>query len=249
LDLLTTLFGGMDFSIPSTELPIIFSIIILDGILSVDNAMVNAAIAKDLPPRQQRFAIIFGLAAGAVLRVVALLAVGLILKFPELKLLGALYLGYLCVNHFFLKKEEHGSQKPSKARFRDAVIAIGLADIAFSVDNVVASVGMSQYISVVIIGVLSSVIVMMFATQIVLVLLKRYPSLEHAAFALIGLIAVSIVVEDLHALMAKYHLGEFPEFEVPSLVKFGTTIAIVLGVVIYEEVKRADEKRKAIVGS
>ncbi len=249
MDFLINLFAGMDFSVPSTELPIIISIMIIDGILSVDNAMVNAAIAKDLPPNEQRKAIIFGLAAGAVLRVIALLFVGVILAFPELKVLGAMYLGWLCAKYFFFHGEEEEAAKPAQAQLRSAIIAIGLADIAFSVDNVVASVGMSDYISVVIIGVLSSVVVMMFATQIVLVLLKRYPTLEHAAFVLIGLIAVKILVEDAHPLLAKYGVGGVPEIEVPSIVMFGVTVAIVLGVVVYEELKRAGEKRKAIVGN
>ena len=243
MEFFASLFAGMDFSIPSSELPIIFSIMIIDGILSVDNAVVNAAIAKDLPPKEQRLAIIFGLGAGAVLRIIALLMVGFILRFPELKILGACYLGWLCINYFFLKGEDHEAAKPAQAQFRSAVIAIGLADIAFSIDNVVASVGMSDFIMVVIIGVLSSIVVMMFATQIVLVLLKRYPSLEHAAFGLIGLIAVSVVIEDLHALLGKYHLGDFPEIEVPSLVKFATTITIIGGVILYEEMKRAQGKR------
>lgn len=223
------------------HLMVILVIAMLEGLLSVDNALVIASLAKVLPARQERMAIVFGIAAGALLRVVALFFAAIIMKYDWIKLLGAAYLLWLSWAHWLRPlivaekntPDEEGANAKTRA-FMGVVGSIALADLAFSIDNVVAAVGMSDVFAVVILGVGAGIFTMIFATQLVSVLMKRFPSLEPAAYVVVGAIGLFIVLE-----VGLKHVGL--NVHIPEMVK----VAVVFGVVIFAMLKDwRDRKRQ-----
>jgi len=218
--------GHVDMS----DLPTIFSVIILSSLLSLDNSLVVAAIANKLPRDQEQKAIIFGLSAGIAFRLLALFVVGFIVKYPIVKIVGGAYLIYIAYKHFFVDSDD--TIHHAKESLGAAIIAITLADMAFSVDNVVATVAMSPKLMVVLIGTIVGGIAMIFTTKLVLVLLKRYHLLEACAYAIVAFVGGVILLEELPVLL---NLGF--EIHVPDLLKFSVVIGATLGTIIYEELR------------
>ena len=214
---------------------VIIQIIILDGILSIDNAAALAGIANTLPKRakspikwlgktQREAALkagIFGAYAG---RGLMLLLATFIIANPWLQLLGALYLLYLVGTHFFgwAKWEPKFN---GVSTFWMTVILIEIADLAFSIDNVVAVVALSQNLWLVIGGVFLSIIMIRFAATVFMKLIKWEPFLENAAFVLIGAIAIELILKYFH-------------FEISELLQFAISVAIIIGFIAYGQVSR-----------
>lgn len=220
---------AQNLDITTGDIGIILSIALLEGLLSVDNALVNASLAQGLPhAKERKMAIKIGIGLGALLRLVALFSATLIIQNPWIKLLGAGYLVFLAVKHLFFHSAEGGgdSEHGKHAKFWPVVRAIALADMAFSIDNVVAAVGMSPKFSIVVIGVLCGIVTMVFATQLMAVLIGRYPLLEKTAYAIVGFVGCSIFAEDL----LHWHIDE--------MCKFLVIIGSVVGTIFYQEINR-----------
>ena len=124
--------------------PVILSLIIIEGLLSVDNMLAIATLASQLPEKQKKLALRTGLAGAYVFRGVALFFVGFIMANEWIKFLGAFYLIHLMAEHFSNYAAEHDDDPatvPKKPRtFWPTVFAIQLMDLSLSVDNVVAAV-------------------------------------------------------------------------------------------------------------
>ena len=203
---------------------VVLSIVVLEGLLSVDNALVNASLAAKLPQAQRGRAIYAGIAGGAILRLIALILVGLVVAYPQIRLVGGAYLVYLMIKHLWFEKDTHQKRGVNNG-FWHAVIAIALADIAFSVDNVIAATAMSPRLIVVIIGVMAGIVVMAFATQLVARLIGRYPLLERTAYVIVGFVGISIFLDYL-----RMHMGEAGKFTI--------IVGAVIGTIVHEEYQR-----------
>jgi YkoY family integral membrane protein len=210
------------------DLPTIVSVVVLSSLLSLDNSLVVAAIAGKLPKNQEQKAVVFGLTAGIIFRLLALLAVGFIIKYPIVKVIGGLYLLYIAVKHFMDSGDD--AVHHAKESLGAAIVAITLADMAFSVDNVVATIAMSPKLMVVLIGTIVGGIAMIFTTKLVLVLLKRYKLLEACAYAIVGFIGLVILLEEVPPL-----LGMGFNVHVPDMLKFIVVIGAAVGTIAYEE--------------
>jgi YkoY family integral membrane protein len=226
----------------SADMMSFIAIIVLNGLLSMDNALVIAAMASKLPQHQQGKAIYLGIAMGAALRVVALFFISFIIENTYVKLLGGGYLIYICVKFFWDRLragdgDDHGHE--GKESFAHAIVAITLADVAFSVDNVVAVAAISSKLSVLLPGMIIGILIMAFATKLINdFLLVRYKLLEHAAYAIVGFVGLVIYLEHLHELLPS--IGHIPVHEE---IKFIVIIAIVLGIIAYEEMAHRRNRR------
>lgn len=209
------------------------SVTVIDSLLSVDNALANAAQAAALPIKEQNTAIRIGMVLGAVFRVVALFGVQLIVQYPIIKLAGALWLFWLAAKYFWANREGADEAPPLKTTLSKVIVAIGITDLTLSVDNVVAAVGMTPKFSILVIGVLASIVVMTFATQMMAGLLRRYPNLERAAYTIIAFIGVTIIMSDFHHLVPTA-----PRYELKAMVKFAVTLSIVAITILIEEAYR-----------
>lgn len=213
---------------------ILIQIIILDGILSIDNAAALAGIANTLPDKpspikwlgktQREAALkagIFGAYAG---RGLMLLLATFIFANPWLQIAGAIYLFYLVGTHFFGWSKWEPEFK-GLSSFWTTVVMIEIADLAFSIDNVVAVVAISQHIWVVIFGVFISIIIMRFAAILFMRLIKWEPLLEHAAFVLIGAIAIELILKFFH-------------FNIDPIIQFCISMGIIVSFIAYGQIGR-----------
>lgn len=179
--------------------PVIISLIIIEGLLSVDNILAIAALASQLPEKQKKLALRLGLAGAYIFRIVALFFAGFIMANEWVKFLGAFYLihlltGHLC-NHIAATNDDPKTVETKPRAFWQTILAIQLMDLSLSVDNVVAAVAMSPDIRVVCIGVFLGLLTLLMFASVSLKLVEKFPILEHTAFFLIGYVGLILLTE------------------------------------------------------
>ena len=203
-------------------LPVIVSLILIEGLLSVDNALAIAAMASHLPKEQQTLALRLGIFGAYAFRGLAILLASAIIANPWIKLIGALYLIYLLGAHIASHKEEPGDETgaaPVGRSFWSTVFAIEVMDLSLSVDNVVAAVAMSNKLWVVCTGVFIGILALRFVAGACIRLIERFPILNDTAFLLIGYVGAILCVEVASDPASGLRL--FPEpVHVHSLQKF-----------------------------
>ncbi len=204
---LPALMFGQTFA--ATDLPVIGFLILLEGLLSADNALVLATMVRHLPPDQQRRALLYGLGGAFVFRFFAILLAAQILSLWWLQLVGAAYLLYVAGKHFVGVASPQRAVKAGKG-FWATVVAVEVTDIAFAVDSVLAAVAVvrgADKLWVVYTGAILGVILLRFAAGLFVGLLERYPSLDHMAYALVAWVGVKLTF------MALHHGVEFVEHD------------------------------------
>jgi YkoY family integral membrane protein len=197
----------------------VISITIIEVLLSVDNALVNATIAESLPEAKRKRALQIGIILGAVFRVLALFVAAYIIQNDWIKIVGGLYLLYLTIEHLGKEIDESGKEIKKHISYKRVIFEIALADIVFSLDNVISAVSFSDNLALVILGVGVGVISMLFATPIISKLIHKYKGLSTAAYVIVGLIGVALIVETL----THIHISEGQKFAV-ILATLGFTI-------------------------
>jgi YkoY family integral membrane protein len=199
--------------ISSHDLFLILFLAFLEGVLSIDNAVVLAMMARHLPPKLQKRALTFGLGGSVVFRLIALSLATQLMRWTWVKLLGGLYLLYVAISHL-IKGSGPGDDAP-KARgmsFWKTVLMIEIMDIAFAVDSILAAVALTPKFWLIFIGGMMGVVMIRFAAQGFLKLLKRFPGFEKTAYYLVFLIGVKFCLD----------WADIPgvEFESPGHVAF-----------------------------
>lgn len=215
--------------------PVILSLVIIEGLLSVDNALAIAAMAAHLPGNQKQLALKFGILGAYLFRGVSLAFASWIIEHPWLKILGAAYLLYLTADHFAQEAadSEGGESFAGNPRgFWASVIAIEFMDLSLSVDNVVAAVALSPKLWVVCSGVFIGILVLRFIAGACIRLLEKFPVLEHAAFLLIGYVGGILVLEVLSDPGSGFHILSQP-FHISTLQKFSGILLIVGSALLY----------------
>ncbi len=209
----------MDFSF----IVIVIQLIFLEGILSIDNAAILGAMVSRLPEKEripwpsrlqkithgidkllgpQRLAALrVGLIGAYVGRGLMLLAASYIIHNPWLKLIGAAYLIKLAVDdlsaHGYTGGEDEETRPVEMRGFWATVLSVELMDLAFSLDNVVAAVSLSDKLWVVMLGVAIGILVMRFAAGLFSYVVEKEPILKTAAYILVLNIGIELLLEDL----------------------------------------------------
>ncbi len=178
-------------------LPVIVSLIIIEGLLSVDNALAIAAMANHLPGRQKYLALKFGIIGAYFFRGLCLAFAAWIIENPWLKICGAAYLVYLMCDHFRGSEDSKNADisKIAQRGFFGTIAAIEIMDLSLSVDNVVAAVAMSPKLWVVCTGVFIGILALRFVAGACIRLIEKFPILEHTAFILVGYVGFILVYE------------------------------------------------------
>lgn len=195
----------------STYLPVIISLIFIEVLLSIDNALVNASLAEGLTnAKERKLAIRIGILGGAGLRLVALFFATLIIQNKWILIIGGLYLVYLAFDHLYLKRNESEEDNKNKKvyTFWGVVAQIIVADMIFSIDNVVSAIGLSHNYYIVVTGVLIGIISMLFVTQIISGFIHKHPIFKKAAYVIVGMIGTVILLENIFSV----HIGELNKF-------------------------------------
>jgi YjbE family integral membrane protein len=177
-------------------------IILIDILLGGDNAVVIALACRGLPPHMRRKGILWGTAGAIVLRVVLIAFALALLQVPFLKLVGGALLVWIGVQLLMPQhEEEHGSIQSSD-KLWGAVKTVIVADLVMSIDNVIAIAGAAQgagsdhQMPLVIFGLLVSIPIIVWGSQLVLKLMDRFPFIITAGGMLLGWIAGTMAVTD-----------------------------------------------------
>ena len=176
----------------------------LEIVLSADNAIALAAIARKQPdPAAQQRALNLGLVFALLFRVVLILAAQWVLNFRPLMGAGAVYLLWLCLSHFFLQSANEADDAaetaptPTEAAAKSlatTAFTIALTDLAFSLDSVAAAVAVSDRIGLVITGGVVGVLALRLSSGLFIRLLQRYRRLEAAGYLAVGLVGIQLSV-------------------------------------------------------
>jgi YkoY family integral membrane protein len=220
------------FDLHTTDFVTIGLLVVLEGLLSADNALVMAIMVLGLPRTMHQKALRYGLVGGFAFRVAATLLAAYLIEVAWVKLLGGLYLGYLTFSHF-----RHGDAEtrrdPPKARagfglsaFWATVVRVELVNLAFSIDSILVAVAMSPKLSVVLTGGILGIIAMRLVVGKLLDLIRRYPALVDGAFVIIGWVALKLVIEYSHAM-------HWIRWEVPRSLSLGLIVAIFVVAYLY----------------
>lgn len=181
----------------------------MESLLSVDNALALAAKVKHLPEKLQKKALRYGMFGAFFFRGLCLLFASYAIQHKEFKFAGAIYLIWLSISHFRQKREEEVGKKASKKTpgFFMTVVAVELLDLALSIDNIFASVAISDQKWIVVTGVCIGIIAMRFVAGWFCKLLERFPALETSAYVIILLLGIKLLLSFMIDMGNHYYPG------------------------------------------
>ena len=185
---------------------IIGNLIIIESLLSVDNAAVLATMVMDLSKEERKKALKYGIIGAYIFRGLCLLFASFLVKIWWLKPIGGLYLLYLCFDYFrrenTVQEDDDTLDKKSNWFYRKTIGAFGpfwatvalveVMDLAFSIDNVFAAVAFTDNMALIYIGVFIGILAMRYVAQGFVKLMENYPFLETAAFVVIGVLGLKL---------------------------------------------------------
>ncbi len=176
-------------------------IILIDILLGGDNAVVIALACRQLPPHQRTKGILWGTAGAIILRVILIAFALTLLQVPYLKLIGALLLIWIGVKLLLPEDEDEHSNIQASDKLWGAVKTVIVADLVMSVDNVIAIAGAAQgagdhQLPLVIFGLLVSIPIIIWGSQLVLKLMDRFPMIITIGGMLLGWIAGTMAHTD-----------------------------------------------------
>ncbi|TWR26797.1 TerC family protein [Mucilaginibacter achroorhodeus] len=203
MDLLQTI-PGNDVK---AGLLVIMNLIVIESLLSVDNAAVLATMVIDLPKEQRGRALKYGIVGAYVMRGICLLLAAWLVKIWWLKPLGGIYLIYLAIDYFKgkdvdeQKEDVAGSQerwvyritRGKMGAFWATVVLVEVMDLAFSIDNVFAAVAFTNHIYLICVGVFIGILAMRFVAQGFVRLIEKFPFLESVAFIVIAVLGIKLL--------------------------------------------------------
>lgn len=208
-------------------------LVLLEGLLSADNALVLAILVLGLPRHQQKKALRYGIVGAFGFRIAATLLAVHLLRVSWVKLIGAGYLLYLAWKHFFGTggMQERRAIKPAQpwlglSALWATVLKVELTDIVFAVDSILVAVAMSPKTWVIISGGVLGIITMRMVIGTLLTLVRRYPALVDGAFIIIAWVGIKLLIEFLHS------SGYIP-FEVNKWMSFGLIVVIFTVAYVY----------------
>lgn len=244
---------GQTFGI--NDLTVIGLLIVLEGVLSIDNALVLGLLAKRLPKHLQKRALTYGLVGAFVFRFLAIATASYLLRWRIVKLIGGGYLVWVAAKHFYdqwrsggtehvpqlLHDESLETQTPTipvvstkSAGFWSTVLVIELTDIAFAIDSILAAIALvgsspvtpHPKLWVVITGGILGVILMRFAAVMFISLLERFPRFETSAYLLVTVIGAKLLVDWGLNTPDHPHMADFHSASSPAFWIFWTLMIL-----------------------
>jgi YkoY family integral membrane protein len=227
---------------PLASLSVVLNLILIESLLSIDNAAVLATMVLDLPKRQRPKALRYGIIGAYVFRGLSLLFAALLISIWWVKPLGGLYLLWLAMRYFFKKKHNAVEDSPQTEAieqkqswlyrktlgtlgpFWATVVMVEAMDIAFSIDNVIAANAYSRNIILIWVGVFIGILAMRFVAQGFVRLLERYPFLETCAYMVIALLGFKLSLSGINHFYPCSAFAKFMEGPNECLIHNGLPI-------------------------
>jgi YkoY family integral membrane protein len=225
---------------PVPSLLVVFNLIVIESLLSVDNAAVLATMVMDLPQKQRPAALKYGILGAYLFRGFCLLFAAYLVRIWWLKPFGGFYLLYLVWNWW--KGRETAEQgddyfdKQGNWFYRMTVGSIGvfwatvalieLMDLAFSIDNIFAAVAFTENILLIWLGVFIGILAMRFVAQGFVRLMEAYPFLESCAFLVLGLLGLKLSLSLVEHFYPETAFSRFMGGHQADVITSGITVAI-----------------------
>ena len=208
---------------PGVSLAIIGNLIIIESLLSVDNAAVLATMVMDLPEEKRDRALKYGIFGAYFFRGLAMIFAGVLIKFWFLKPLGGLYLIYLVYDWYKGKQTEtteddlldknnnwlYKATVGSLGTFWATVALVELMDMAFSIDNIFAAVAFTPNMILVCTGVFIGILAMRFIAQWFVKLMEKYSFLETSAFVVIAILGIKLTLSIIEHFLPESSISQF----------------------------------------
>ncbi len=198
LDFLTPFLDGIDQWVELA--PLLPFIIILELVLSADNAVALASITKGLGNiQQQRKALNISIIFSLILRIALILAASIIIKYSFIQIIASIYLLSLVINKFFWAHDESdipdlkvNNQSSNMIR---VIFLLAITDLAFSIDSVTAAVAISDQLLLVVTGAIVGIVALRLTADYFIRWLEIYTNLENAGYLAVGLVALKLLSE------------------------------------------------------
>jgi|GEM_PF-944367 len=196
----------LSFLFTGTGLLVMVNLVLSEGLLSLDNALVLAILVSHLPTDRsyklgpfemsiQQWALTAGIFGAYFFRTIAIVLGTYLIQFWTLQLLGGGYLLWLGYEHFFAGRVQKSEMSAYGKGFWATVIKVELMDIAFSVDSILAALGLSKKVWVILMGGMIGILCMRLVAGVFIRLIERFPLFKHTGYALVALIGYRLVSE------------------------------------------------------
>lgn len=192
---------------PLPSLLVVLNLILIESLLSVDNAAVLATMVLDLPKEDRKKALRYGIIGAYVFRGLCLIAAAWIIHIWWAKPVGGAYLLFISLQYFLKKKpaEELAAtpRKRSKLYTKtvgalgplwSTIVLVEVMDLAFSIDNVIAANAYTRNLVLIWVGVFIGILAMRFVAQGFVKLMERFPFLERCAYLVIALLGTKLLL-------------------------------------------------------
>jgi YjbE family integral membrane protein len=171
-------------------------IIVINILLSGDNAVVIALACRNLPAHQRRWGVFWGAIGAIVLRIILTFFAVTLLELPYLKIVGGALLVWIGIK-LIAEDEDAGTEVQASDRMLSAVKTVIVADLVMSIDNVLAVAGAAKGSLVLLIfGLVVSIPLVIVGAQLIMKMIERLPILILAGGGLLGYVAGEMVVQD-----------------------------------------------------
>ena len=180
---------------------ILLILIVLEAVLSADNAIALASIAKSVrDPKSQQQALNIGLIGAYILRIILIVGATYVIEYWQFELLGALYLLWLVFNYFFLEDEEEAEENHEKRTLGfkslwQVIPTIAVTDLAFSLDSVTSAIAITEETWLIIAGGTIGIIILRFLAGLFIRWLEEYTYLEDAGFITVGFVGLRLLLK------------------------------------------------------
>lgn len=234
----------------------ILVLVVLEGLLSADNALVLALLVSHLPQHMQKKALIYGFAGAVFFR---FLFIGLgyyLVSLWPIKLAGAAYLAYLAIDYFRNKGEEEEDEHSFKRDgiwgkiiatigiFWVTVIQVELTDLAFSIDSILAALAVSDKVWVLLLGGVLGILMMRGVAGIFLKLIEAVPEFKTTAYVLIALISTKMFLGTVHSIAGLFGV-EMHEIHINHWLFFSIIVATFLGTFVVHKFNARKQRTDA----
>ncbi|WP_071394994.1 TerC family protein [Bacillus tuaregi] len=186
---------ALGITVSSGAMIALLKIIMIDIILSGDNAIVIAMATKNLPKELQNKAIFWGTAGAVILRIAFAAIVVYLLQIPYVNLIGGALL--LWIAYKVLVESEESANIKSHNSIAKAIQTIIIADAVMSLDNVVAVAGAAHgHIGMIALGVIISIPIMIFGSKFIVKMMEKYAWIAYAGAGILAWTAGEMILKD-----------------------------------------------------
>ena len=187
----------MEFGSPEFWVAVL-QIIAIDILLGGDNAVVIALACRNLPEKQRKMGILWGVAGAITLRVILTIFAVTLLSIPYLKIVGAVLLAWIAIKLVLPQDGEDGHEINASDSLVGAIKTIIIADLVMSLDNVLAVAGAAKDSwALIVFGLLVSIPIIVYCSTLVLKLMDRFPWIIILGGGLLGWIAAGMAIHDV----------------------------------------------------